>query len=232
MLGRALIVAAGAAFPVSTAFAQVWTGPGGTAAVPTTGLWNVNANWVGGVAPVSGVDTALTFGQTAGGPYTATNDFPGFFDLNRMTLHNTAGGQVANGTTITSAVGSWLRFRQSPAPVGPPAPATITKTGFRDMTLSSPFDVPEGLRVTQNGSGRLWFMPRVNGAGTDHIELTSLLDVTGGGSGAVNFGGAGIGEDIEITGIAGSMLINGDYNAATGIGLNVGMAGKNTFGGV
>jgi hypothetical protein len=47
--------------------AQTWVNP-------NTGSWSIAANWVGGVAPVQGAGTALTFNATGAQTYSAFND--------------------------------------------------------------------------------------------------------------------------------------------------------------
>src|SRR5262245_61644286 len=57
------------------------------------GNWSVAGNWQAGTAPVSSATTAVIFGSpaTQTATYTATNDIANPFQLNALTINNTAG---------------------------------------------------------------------------------------------------------------------------------------------
>src|SRR5688572_13714068 len=65
---------------------SVWNNPAG-------GNWSVGGNWQAGTAPASSPTTALVFGSpaTQATSYTATNDIVDPFQLNALTVNNTAG---------------------------------------------------------------------------------------------------------------------------------------------
>jgi hypothetical protein len=109
---------------------------------PAGGTWSTPGNWTGGV-PTPGPTTALTFGDpaTQTATYTATNDIGAAgtpFDLNALTLSNTAG-------TVTIA-GNPLNFTgASPA---------VTVSGAGSMVVSSPVNLAGSLTsLTVAGAG-------------------------------------------------------------------------------
>src|SRR5262245_38530059 len=61
-----------AAPPAAPAASFTWTGPGGTENNPTSGNWNVDANWAGdpAVRPTSDRNSSLVF-KSGTGAYTA-----------------------------------------------------------------------------------------------------------------------------------------------------------------
>src|SRR5258707_15777668 len=90
---RRVLLAAGMAAMASTSAiaASVWTGPGGTTALPKTGTWNTPGNWSPSGVPISGTTTELDFLNTltGGAVYTSTDDIAGVFTLNLLSLNST-----------------------------------------------------------------------------------------------------------------------------------------------
>lgn len=152
--GRVTLGAALLALPAAPlAQAQsVWNNPAG-------GNWSVGPNWVGGAAPASAATTALVFGSpaTQAATYAATNDIANPFQLNALTINNTAG-------TVTLA-GSPLTF----AGTNP----TMTVAGAGEMVISPTVTMAATTTAAGTGTGNVTFGGAVNGGANDLIKASA-----------------------------------------------------------
>src|SRR5262245_43987377 len=135
---------------------SVWNNPAG-------GNWSIGGNWQGGTAPTSGLTTALVFGSpvTQAATYTATNDIANPFQLNALTINNTAG-------TVTLA-GSALNF----AGTNP----TITVGDAGNLTLSPAGTLSATTTLAGPSSGGFTFGGAVTG-GTNNLVKNSAGTLT------------------------------------------------------
>src|SRR5207247_5299253 len=136
-----------------------WTSPAG-------GNWNDAGNWAPDV-PTPGATTTLTFGAAAtqAATYTATNDIGAAgtaFDLNALTINNTAG-------TVTIA-GNPLNF------TGASPPITVARAG--NMVVAAPVnlsstDATPNVTVAGAGTGGFTISGAIGGPGTNNLIKTS-----------------------------------------------------------
>lgn len=206
----------------------------------TTGNWSVSTNWSPTGAPVSNAGNALTFGGAAS--YTATNNISSDFQLNSLSLTNTAG-------RVTIA-GSSLNFISS----GATTPTiTHTTTGTEATTISANVVLTNDLGITATGSSSfdwLTITGAVSGAGKLSISTgggnyfvilantnsySGGTSVTGGlktsaagalGSGAITLGGNGKWIiNTTAQSYSNAITLNGafaiDANVATTLGGNI-----------
>jgi fibronectin-binding autotransporter adhesin len=162
ILAAALLTLATAA---PHAWAQfTWNNPAG-------GNWSVGGNWQAGTAPASSPTTALVFGSpaTQATSYTATNDIVDPFQLNALTINNTAG-------TVTLA-GSPLSFAG--------ASPTVTVGDAGSMTLSPAATLAATTTIAGPGSGGFTFGGAVAG-GSNNLVKTSVGTLTLAGGGSLN----------------------------------------------
>lgn len=147
--------------------AQVWIGPAGAVATPKTGLWDVNANWAGGVKPVSANNTALTFSNPAtNAAYTSTNDVPAPpFVLNSLTLDNKNGGACF-------LKGTALDFQVDPA--GPTAPS-LNQLGNFEFRVENPLVINAGLDVRGAGTGFMDMRGVISGTGAIDVNMSGRI---------------------------------------------------------
>jgi fibronectin-binding autotransporter adhesin len=196
---RAIAVAAAAGPLLSPILAQraagatfTYTGPGGTAAAPTTGNWNAAGNWVGGL-PASNAATELVFGGSGGTAYTATNDV-GAFTLNLLTLNSTAtvAESISSATVLSFATNGTV------TPV-------VQQNGTGAITVAAPVTATTLLTFAQapvDPFGAATFTP-----GT--VTLTGAVVNTGGltfAGGVEALSGAISGAGALIVGNAGSTV--------------------------
>ena len=179
---RGLRVGAAVAILTCAASAQTWKG------ATTDGLWSDPANWSTGVTPVGGSSTRLHFGYTFPvDPYTAVNDLPGPFVLNRLTF-----GPSVNRRYIT---GNALHFVASPdgalpevnhlevGEVNITAPVVLgADTTFRSTPERGRFHVTGGI----SGPGKLtvvgifsYYNPFATTSGPPDATFGGGADVTG-----------------------------------------------------
>jgi len=200
-LGAALLALAAA--PLAQA-QSVWNNPAG-------GNWSVGPNWVGGAAPASAATTALVFGSpaTQAATYAATNDIANPFQLNALTINNTAG-------TVTLA-GSPLTF----AGTNP----TMTVAGAGEMVISPTVTMAATTTAAGTGTGNVTFGGAVNGGANDLIKASAgALTLTGGGSLntlSLRAGSASVtGGTLALTALSGT----GDVNSGLQLGTASGQA--------
>ncbi len=147
----------------------IYQGPGGSETSPVTGTMNNDVNWTDSLAPSSSLDTTLAFGGSAAGTYTATNDFSGDFNLNRILLNSSSSGL----TTITS--GSFNFLNDSGA-AGP----RITQDGSGPVTINSGIKLANSVTIDGAGTGQLTLGGTISGAGgllINHAAGVTLLSV-------------------------------------------------------
>jgi T5SS/PEP-CTERM-associated repeat protein/autotransporter-associated beta strand protein len=153
-----------ALLPRPAAAQSVWTDIAG-------GNWNVSDNWVGGTIPVPGATTALIFGDptTQAATYTATNNIANPFNLNALTVNNTAG-------TVTIA-GDPLTFTGTNP--------TITVSGAGGMVVSSAVTLAATTTVAGAGTGGFTFSGAAAG-GANNLVKTSSGQLTLAAGGTMN----------------------------------------------
>jgi T5SS/PEP-CTERM-associated repeat protein/autotransporter-associated beta strand protein len=160
---------------------------------PTGGNWSVGSNWAGGTAPTPGATTALTFGTAAtqSATYTAANDIGAAgaaFDLNALTVNNTAGTVTVAGNPLTlNQTGGRVNVTEN-VYVGDAAGSagTLTVTG-----VGTVLDVTIGGQSGRIGVGN-------NGTGTLNVAAGGVVNSLrvfvarlGGGAGDAVVDGAG-----------------------------------------
>jgi len=153
----------------SPAATYTYTGNGGSAASPVTGVWNSASSWQGAAIPASGTATALSFGGTAAGVYTSTNNL-GTFVMNQMTLNSASSGTA----TIAGGV---LQFQSNGATL-----PTLVQNGSGAFTLSGSIVLSNSLTLNGSGSGTLTLGGVISGAGNGLVFSN--------GSGMTVLGGA------------------------------------------
>lgn len=190
--------------------------------------WSNAASWLPATTPVSGSSTALTFGGSSS--YTATNDFSGTFQFNRLLFNNSAG-------TVTLA-GNALNIVN---PLnGSTVLPTVALTGTGNATVSAPMTWSGETTVTNSGSGTLLFSGNQtfsNGtkqtfinSGTGTITLADAVTYT-------NTGGAnGGGIVLNLINSTGGSFNVGNFASTMGNGtnlfyLNIGGTGTVRFSG-
>ena len=190
----------------------VYSGPGGTAALPITGNWSPNANWIGGVSPTpGGAGTSLSFSQTAAGAqFAATNNNGGNnFLLTTLALNNSTN----NVNVVDSLAGDPLEFVTSGGGTAP----TLTTAGNAAFNIGNSIVVTNAATFTQSGSSTNFL--------SGGLTLTAGLTVSGAGTGTISQTGA-------VTG-AGAITLNGTVDG-TGSGPRYSLtnAANNFSGGV
>jgi hypothetical protein len=157
-----LVALLGLASPAGAAV-YYWTG-GQTGAAsttnPLTGSWSVAGNWSPS-AGTSSTTTELDFGGSTAqaGPYTATDDIAGAFQLQYLRLLSTD----TNDTNVIAASGGTLNFVNAPyiyqagsgpfqitAPILLGAALNINETGAGNVDLNGPVNL-NGFALTVNG---------------------------------------------------------------------------------
>jgi autotransporter-associated beta strand protein len=138
-----------------------YTGPGGTAAAPTSGNWNVATNWTEGL-PVSEPATELRFGGSGAVGYTSTHDL-GEFSLNILRLNSAATVQ----NTIGVADASRLLFVNNGA-----TNPTLTNIGAGSFVINP--------AIVLSGTGVVTF----GGTGTGTVTLAG--DISGAAAFTIN----------------------------------------------
>jgi autotransporter-associated beta strand protein len=186
-----LVTAFLSAIPLFTQAQSTWN--------TATGNWNTPGNWLPVAIPVSGSTTALTFGGNAS--YTATNNIGANFQLNSLSLTNTAG-------RVTIA-GSSLNFVSNGG-----ATPTISHTtvGTEATTISSDVVLSNDLGISATGSSSfdwLTFSGVVSGAG-------KLSITTGGGNYFVILSNSG-------NSYSGGTTVSGGLKTAAGGALGSGL---------
>src|SRR5688572_6416579 len=149
-------VAAGSIAAIGVArssHAQTWLNP-------TTGSWSVGANWVGGVAPVSGSSTQLTFNATGAQSYSSNNNIAAPFTLNRMTFNNSGSGLITITGQPLAVAGTSPGFVQNGN-----GPVTINNA----IALNSTASTTDTHTISGAGSGTMQF----NGAITSSAVPTA-----------------------------------------------------------
>lgn len=123
-----------------------------------TGNWSVAGNWTGGVAPPSSVNTRLSFGGN-NSAYTATNDNPGTFVLNRITSF----GNIGSANILA---GNPLSFQGASAGIG--------------MNAATTFEVQNALVLDTSVSMNSLSVLRLTGpiSGTGGLTTTGRVDLT------------------------------------------------------
>lgn len=154
---------------LSSSQAQNW-------ATSVNGNWTDGTKWVGGVAPVSGATTALTFGASGAAAYTATNDNAGTFTLNSITGTSTSTGLI-------TLAGNQLSF-------GGTNPA-INQNGSGAIQISNAIDLAARLTFGGTGSGTVALTGPITstpvasfttGNGITLSNAAGRLDWSGGGT--------------------------------------------------
>ncbi len=115
-----------------------WTGPGGNQSDPTSGNWNVAANWIGGLPPTNSAETDLSFSGSSATPYTSTHNL-GLMLVNDLSLSSSA----TVTETIAASGGSSLRFVNDGFGTDP----TISQNGTGPFAINVPIDVAAPLTV-------------------------------------------------------------------------------------
>jgi autotransporter-associated beta strand protein len=106
----------------TTAAAQTWSGNGGS------GSWNAGGNWLGGVVPVSGTATAITF--TGTNQLATTQDIPNPpFILNSLTFDAAAGAFTVAGNELRFAGATNTLTQSSANPISITAPVSFNASG-------------------------------------------------------------------------------------------------------
>jgi autotransporter-associated beta strand protein len=131
-----------------------------------TGNWNVGGNWVGGVAPASNINTALTFDSQANARYTSTNNIANPFLLNSITF---------GGTTTHAIVlkGDALQFSANAAGAAP----SITMGGLSADIVQNSLSI-DNTTLTYAGNQ------------TGRVVLTGVISDGPNGAGSLVVGGA------------------------------------------
>ncbi len=135
--------------------AYVWTST-------TSGNWNTGSNWNSGTVPASNPATKLEFltGQSPGTiSIAATNDLPGTFHLNKLSLS----GVNTTTTTAVSLSGSPLRFVANGT--SQPVIALTANTGGFSYTVSNPLTLDATTTFSATNSGKFMFTGPISGPG-------------------------------------------------------------------
>jgi fibronectin-binding autotransporter adhesin len=160
-----------------------YTGPGGTANVPTTGNFNAS-NFVGGVAPVSGTSassaTELDFNGSGSSSYTATNNIgSGTFYLTEIQLNSTS---TATDFLAANASGNTYTFVNS-------------------SSGSLPTLLQNGTGAFNIGNGILWGSSfTIGGAGTGALTFTGTVGASTASATAANLVVTDTGAPVTFTG--------------------------------
>ncbi len=134
----------------------LWTAPAGTLS------WSGSANWLNGSVPVSYSGTRIEFltGITPGAvTITSSNDLPGTFTLNRLSL----GGTISTGTTTMQITGNPLQFLQQGASL-PSVDLAASNANF-NYIVSNNAALAATLVFNTSGSGRFIFSGSLSGTG-------------------------------------------------------------------
>lgn len=203
------MVAAGAAMSlaamVSPASGQTWANnlSGGTQP------WATGTNWVGGVAPVSTIDTALVFNYNfSSALQTSQNNIGAVtFNLNSLTVNNDSAG----GFTISAGTSPSISFNTSSVATVP----ALVNVGNIAATISSPVALVNTTNVSGAGLANLTLSGILSGAGGLNLNatgpgvvaLTAANTLTG--STVINSGNVAIGGASPFGAAANTVTING-----------------------
>lgn len=196
--------------------AQSWSGAGGD------NNWSTASNWVGGVAPVSGGTTEVTFSN----PSLRNSPFQNIadpFSLNRLEFNSSAGSWNLSGQAIRfTGGGSWIRWGGSQAisvannwvihtntnTVANGASVELVHSG--EISGAAHLTVTDGRTLRQTGTH--------TGTGRLHVvgsSSTLIIDgSTAAGSGGIVLGVSGDGFTAGFGTLRGTGTINGNITAA------------------
>ena len=128
----------------------------------TSGDWSTGTNWNLGTVPTSNPATKLEFltGQNPGTlSIAATNDLPGTFQLNKLSLS----GINTTTTTTVGLSGSPLRFVANGTLQ--PVIALTANTGGFTYTVANPLTLDATTTFSASNSGRFLFTGPISGTG-------------------------------------------------------------------
>lgn len=172
----------------------------------TTGNWNTGGNWLPVGIPVSGTSAALTFGGNTS--YTATNNIGAGFQLNKLTLTNTAGRVTIAGSSLDFVSTGGTTPTISHTTVGTEA-ATISagviltndlgisataSSSFDWLTLSGAVSGTGKLSITTGGGNYFVVLSNSGNSYSGGTTVSGGLKTTASGalgSGALTLGGNG-----------------------------------------
>jgi autotransporter-associated beta strand protein len=148
---------------------------------PLQPFWSLSENWVGGIAPTSGMDTRLDFGQSDA-EIVAANDI-GTFTLNALTIGTTP--SVSGPLSITLLP---MNFATNSIAVLP----TLTQNATKAVSLANNLTLSNLLTIGGTGSGTLSLTGILSGTGglviNRQVALTQANTYTGGTTLNVDFG--------------------------------------------
>lgn len=168
------------------ASAGMWTWDGGT------GGWNTGNNWDLDTVPISTVTTSLVFGGAS--TFTATDDIPGDFSLNRLILQNSA--ITAPVLNSSGAPAPSLVFNDDGA-----STAAILQNGAGDFHMSLGVVAANRLHFAGSGMGITKLSGVISGAGGLDFDAGrwQLSNTINSFSGGVNVNSGAILEVITVT---------------------------------
>jgi hypothetical protein len=139
---------------------RTWSGAG------TTNNWSEGANWVGGVAPMTGDD--LVFPAGAARKRTSTNDFASGTTFNSILLTDGGYSLLGNGIRLTHGIvdssgNSTQDVSFSSITLG--SDQTFSEPGPASLVIVSPLDT-NGRTLTLDGPGSKGLLGIISGSGT------------------------------------------------------------------
>jgi T5SS/PEP-CTERM-associated repeat protein len=168
---RIRLIAAGAlALALTTAAsAQTWDGGLSHGNATANNNWTTPFNWVGGTAPASNANTAITF-TLSGTRTTANQNIANPFILNSITIDS-------NNTNFTAISGQALDFHSNSSSSFP----FFEQDSAIPVTISNNINLTNSLTIGGSGAGILTFSGALTGAGSLTTAATTAV-LTGNGT--------------------------------------------------
>jgi autotransporter-associated beta strand protein len=180
---------------------QIWTGA-------TSANWNVASNWSPGL-PVSGINTALTFGAP-GAALTLNQNLGNPFQLNSITFTSAASNYLINGNALT--------FSTNFGSVGPQIVWDYNGT----VALTTPLMLTDPFTISGIGTGQLSLTGAITGTGGLTVNTAGIVRLT-------NSANAFVG-DVRVDG--GALLLGGGQALPDNVDVTVTAGGTFSTGGL